>query len=616
MLRKAVCLFLVILWLPACATLPSLFPTSQPVGGQVAEEDMFQKAETNYRHQAYRTAWQNYVSYLERYPQGRYATPARLREAELLGLLGDWQGSLRAYQRLLAREPEPEVALKVRYGIGRAYFKLGEYQQATQVLDNLTAADLPRSLWFPTQMLLSEIALKQGHLSQAFARLRQAAQDLPSGDQEWFDDLKTRVVEAATPAELESLATLYRDSPLSAALLLRLARLGQEAGNLEEARKWLNTLKERFPASPETEGATRLLAGAKVLLGCLLPLSGEYSNVGLKVQRGMELAAREAPVELIFRDTHNDPGTAAQTVRELAQNPYLLAILGPLTSGVAQTAADTAQASGLPLIALSQKAGLTQAGNFIFQAFITPRQQVRALLRRTLGTRGIKRYAVLYPDSTYGRTFLQQFQEEVEAQGGEVTAQESYAAGSRDFAPVLASLNEGFKSNPEGAPAFGALFIPDDTATVAAIAAQMADSPLRQLQLLGTNLIHVSEIPEAQIKVLDGVLFPEAFFAGDSNVAVQNFIAAYRQHYGSDPDYLAAQGYVAVRLMVRLVKTEKSLNRADLPRQLLSLKGSPDLPWFQGFNAAREEEAALYLLTIRDGRLELTSSPSEIPPRI
>lgn len=169
MLRKAVCLFLVILWLPACATLPSLFPTSQPVGGQVAEEDMFQKAETNYRHQAYRTAWQNYVSYLERYPQGRYATPARLREAELLGLLGDWQGSLRAYQRLLAREPEPEVALKVRYGIGRAYFKLGEYQQATQVLDNLTAADLPRSLWFPTQMLLSEIALKQGHLSQAFA---------------------------------------------------------------------------------------------------------------------------------------------------------------------------------------------------------------------------------------------------------------------------------------------------------------------------------------------------------------------------------------------------------------------------------------------------------------
>ena len=63
---------------------------------------------------------------------------ARVREAEISGLLGDWQGSLRRYQGILTGQPPPEVAFKVRYGIGRAYFKLGEYQQASQVLDNLT----------------------------------------------------------------------------------------------------------------------------------------------------------------------------------------------------------------------------------------------------------------------------------------------------------------------------------------------------------------------------------------------------------------------------------------------------------------------------------------------
>ena len=609
-LFRRLALFLLAVWLlPGCLAMPPLFPPQPPAPTvREAEETLFRDAEEDYQRQAYRQARQRYTAYLERYPQGKNAPTARLREAELLGLQGDWPGALRHYQSLLAREPEPDIALRARYGIGRAYFKLGQYQQAAQVLDNLTAGDLPRSLWFSTQALLSEIALKQGQVAQAFSRLRLAAQDLPSGDQEWFEDLKTRLLEQATPPELENLAALYRDSPLSAALLLRLARLAQEAGRAGEAQKWVATLKERFPQSPEAAAGDRLLTGGKVLLGVLLPLSGELGNIGLKVQRGMELAAREAPVELVFRDTHNDPGAAAQLVRDLAKHQRLLAILGPLTSGVAQAAADAAQAGGVPLVALCQKAGLTQTGNFIFQAFLTPRQQVRALVRHTLGNMGIKRYGVLYPDSPYGRTFLQHFQEEVEAQGGEVAAWESYAPGTRDFSPVLASLKEAFRSDPGGAPGAGALFIPDDAPTVAAIAAQRAHTPLAGVQLLGTNLIRPSQGQGTVAQALEGILFPDAFFGADPQAPVQNFIAAYRQQYSEDPDYLAAQGYVVVRVLARLRESEKSLSRGELPRQLLSLKGIPGLPWFQGFNAEREAEPALYLLTLRDGQVLLAPS--------
>ena len=199
--------------------MPPSFP-SEAQDSQVYKSDtaLFQAAEDSYRRQAYRQAYQQYANYLERYPQGSRAMDARVREAEIAGLLGDWQGSLRRYRGILVSQPRPEVALKARYGIGRAYFKLGEYQQATQVLDNLTAAsDLPRSLWFSTQALMVEIALKQGQVPQAFTRLRLAAQDLASGDPEWFEDLKTRLLEQATVAELDQLAALYRDNPLSGA---------------------------------------------------------------------------------------------------------------------------------------------------------------------------------------------------------------------------------------------------------------------------------------------------------------------------------------------------------------------------------------------------------------
>ena len=470
MVRKLAVLFLVLALLPSCAMPPS-FPSQAPAPSvRETETALFQAAEASYHRQAYRQAYQQYANYLERYPQGSRAMNARVRAAEISGLLGDWQGSLRRYQGILSRQPQPEVALKARYGIGRAYFKLGEYQQATQVLDSLTAApELPRSLWFSTQALMVEIALKQGQVPQAFARLRLAAQDLASGDPEWFEDLKTRLLQQATVSELDQLAALYRDNPLSAALLLRLARLAQDSGQAEEARKWVATLKDRFPNSPEAAKAERLLTGGKVVVGCLLPLSGQLSNIGFRVQRGMELAAKRAAVKLVFRDTGTDPETAADITRELAQDENVLAILGPLSSAEAQSAANAAQAAGVPLIALSQKDGLTQIGNWIFQAFLTPRQQVRAVVRQALGM-GIKRFAILYPDSSYGRAFSQNFQEEVAAGGGELATQAFYSPGSQEFGPTLATLADSLKPQAEGEPAATALFIPDDVATVAAIA--------------------------------------------------------------------------------------------------------------------------------------------------
>jgi ABC-type branched-subunit amino acid transport system substrate-binding protein len=495
------------------------------------------------------------------------------------------------------------MALKARYGVGRAYFKLGQYQQALQVMENLNAGDLPPDLRFSTQALLTEISLKQGRVPQAFARLRLAAQDLAFGDKEWFEDLKTRLVEQATPQELESLATLYRDTPLTAVLLLRLANLAQKAGNPAEVQKWASTLKERFPESPEAASMERLLSGQRVLVGCLLPLTGEFGNSGRHVKQGMELAAKGTPLELSFRDTPNNQEAAAQQVRDLARDPRVLAILGPMGSAAAQGAAQAAQNVQTPLIALSQKEGITRSGDYVFQAFLTARQQVRALLQR-IGGMGLKRYAVLYPDSAYGQAFMQQFLEEASLQGLEVVEQTPYSPGTGDFAPALAALKAAYRPE-QGAPGFEALFIPDDAAAVAAVAGQLEGHGLKNLQLLGTNLLHAPDLPDAEARALEGVLFTDAFFAQAPSTGVHDFIAAYRQQYGETPDYLAAQGYTVAKLLLKALEGGQAQQRADFSRKLLTLKEFPDLPWFKGFTADREAELALYVLTIKGGAVQL-----------
>ncbi|MBI4642945.1 MAG: ABC transporter substrate-binding protein, partial [Deltaproteobacteria bacterium] len=101
------------------------------------------------------------------------------------------------------------------------------------------------------------------------------------------------------------------------------------------------------------------------------------------------------------------------------------------------------------------------------------------------------------------------------------------------------------------------------------------------------------------------VLFTDAFFAQAPSPGVQDFIAAYRQQYGETPDYLAAQGYAVVKLLLKALEGEQTRQRADLSRRLLALREFPDLPWFKGFNADREAELSLYVLTIKNGTMQL-----------
>jgi branched-chain amino acid transport system substrate-binding protein len=610
---RLILISLIILLLSSCAHSPQPYPPAEPPVAQKKGEDLFLEAEKYYRSHDYRRAWQTYAAYLQQNPQGNRVVQARLREAELLGLLGDWQGSLNTYGDLLNRGVGGTAALQARYGIGRANFKLGRYQMATEVLESLTASELPEPLRFSTNALLAEIALKKGQMEQAFTRLRLAARDLPAGDQEWFDHLKTRLVEQAAPEELESLVNLYRDSSLTAPMLLRLARLAQEGGRSEEAGKWLQALKERFPESKEAKAAENLLTHARPIVGCLLPLSGGYAEYGNQVKTGMELAAQETHLELVYRDCPNS-AQAALMVQELSKDSQVAALLGPLTSADAQVAAEAAQTAGIPLIGLTQKQDLTAAGSDIFQAFLTPRMQVQALLRYTLGQRGLRRYAMLTPDSAYGRAMAKVFEDELVAQGGTLAGQATYLADTQDYTQALGPLLTSWQSGTEGNPAFEALFIPDEARTVAAIATQAAQQPFAKVQLLGSNLAQPKKGQTVVDQALNGILFPEAFFAGDPNPAVQKFIAAYRQRYGKDPDYLAAQGYMVVRLMAHLLAGQTPPTRAELPQKLLTLREVPDLPWFKDFAPDRQAELALYILTLKDGQVQIATTPAAVQP--
>lgn len=605
MMRRWPYLLLLGILLAGCVTPPPVVVQPQiqvgarrpAAGPETAGEELFHQAEAAYRRQDYEQALRDYRTYLSRHPQGPQAFRARLREAELTGLQGDWAGAVSRYETLLAQNPDLDQSREIRYGLGRAYFKLGQYTRALQILEPLTAADLPVALRFSTNALLAEIALKQGQVEPAFMRLRLAHQDLAAGDAEWFDFLKKRFLEQASPADLERLANLYRDTPLSAALLARLAENARRAGGIEEARRWLTLLMERYPGTPEAQAAERLLTPARPRVGAIIPLTGELAEAGQRLKRGLELALQGSPVEVVFQEAAS--AGAAQAVSALARQPQITMAIGFFASAEAPEAARAAQEARVPLLALTQRAEVTEAGEWVFQAFLTPQRQVQELVRYGLA-RGWRRYAILAPESAYGRTFARLFQEEVGKQGGEVAVQETYPPGSRDFSLALSPLLANFPESEGEARPFDAWFVPDDAATLAALLSQVSDHPLRRVPLLSTNLAHPGE--GAQARQLEGVIFPEGFFPGDPDPAVQEFIRASQQRFGKAPDYFAAQGYLAGKLLTQLAAAGP-LSREEVARWLVAFRGAPQVPWLKGFGPSRQAELTVYLLTATGGRV-------------
>ena len=439
-----------------------------------ASPNLLSEADNLYRAHRYEDALQRYEQFLRTSPPPQQWHYAFLRTAELYGIRGDWNQARARYERLLTMKTDSGIALRARYGIGQANYKLGNLQEAERILENLSASSLPGELRFKTNALLTELSLQAGNIPQAFSRLLLVEKDLPYGEEEWFQDLKTRLLSRATPLDLEKLADLYRDTPLAAGILLQLAKAEIKAGRPEKAATWLTTLQQRFPESLEAAQAKNLLQevekskapASPTIVGCLIPLSGENADVGRQVKNGLEMAASQSGTAFIIKDSGSNPQATAAAVEELAQNPQVLVLMGFFPVHSADAAADAAQRLEIPLLALTQKKDITLSRTFVFRDFLTQRLMLQALLNYTANILGWQRYAVLYPNSKYGQAMFRQFNDEISRQSAKLAAQASYSEGGKDLTQAVQTLIQ-VNTGQEGLPSLDAVFIPDEANIVA-----------------------------------------------------------------------------------------------------------------------------------------------------
>jgi len=368
----------------------------------------------------------------------------------------------------------------------------------------------------------------------------------------------------------------------------------------------------------EIESASYGIAPSASLpaIGVLLPLKGDYRSFGEEALQGVLLAAGvfgalSPDMEVVVKDTGIDQSSIDRAITELASDPRVVGVIGPLLSSTATEAARSGQRLHIPVITLSQKEGVTSAGDFVFRNFLTPEAQARALADYSV-KKGHKKFAVLFPQTNYGVELVKYFEMAVKERGGSVVRQAAYSPGTADFSAEVKRVfgvkvtekMDGRRKVREFTPTVNvdALFLPDSFESAALIVPYLDYYNIKDIQLLGANGWNSPRLPELAGKAVEGAVFVDGFFAASNRPGTEDFTRSFMEAYGKEPGVISAQAYDAARMLMAAAKGQGT-DRESVAGRLRGLKGFRGATGSISFNARREAEKGLFLLTVEGGRI-------------
>lgn len=666
-LRLLIAIAMVCLWIAACARPTPVPPPPAPaatsdIALQIQAETAFQKGDLH-------TALDYYQTLIENFPDSPLVPRAFLKIGRIQTALGDDNAALESYQQLLTVYPQSDEAMDARIEMLGALQRLGRHQA---IVDRApTVADL----------IIGDIRLFRFYLilGDAYAALSVWDQSVyfyalslthaPPIQAEAVEDKLASAVARLDSDQIKLLLGQFDDEMVVGYLLFQQAvnMVGQSA--YDDAVWHLNTFLEQFADHPYTPQARELVgqladkvAYDRYALGCLLPLSGPYKLFGARALDGIQLAFSEnsaapgaAPVKLLVKDTGSNPNRAAQAMQALV-DARVAAVVGPIAA--AEAAAEVAQANRIPIMALSQREGLTDLGDNVFRHFITPRMQATALAAYMIDRLGKRRLGILYPDETYGRAFRDVFWDEVYRRGGTIVALEAYDPQQTDFEASIRKLAGRFYEPPadlealhrpldllgpltrlpgyvppaetsetlpgkrsrrdtDDAPPpivdFEALLVPDAPDMLGLVVPQLAYHDVVNVTLLGTNLWYSEKLLQMAGEYVQGAVFPSDFYPDSRNPQVQRFIAAFEAVYGRQPGFIEAIAYDSAHRLLQILRDPAVQLRAGIRHALHQGGGPPGVTGEMAFDGRGEPVKALVLLQI-DGAGFLEIAPTQPPP--
>ena len=278
----------------------------------------------------------------------------------------------------------------------------------------------------------------------------------------------------------------------------------------------------------------------------LLPLSGEFKDIGLELKSGIDLAFEDTGNRYmpVYYDTEGNPAKAINYARSLYVDGYRI-VLGPTLSAEASSLAPYAEMLGILMVCpTATSEDLTQYPNYVFRLVSSDRYTGNGVVKIFTSVESVKNITVLWSMADFGnslynafKTAMAETEEEWEEDGEEFPFTVTYIPIPADLTNIKGKVAE---SHPD------ALFI-------------IPKTPVEANRII--DMVH-DEISEDIIRVVADTGYSPLVAANPNAEGIYTvnplkqtndpyFELMYQEKYGASPSYANTYyGYDAANLLI------------------------------------------------------------------
>jgi branched-chain amino acid transport system substrate-binding protein len=319
-----------------------------------------------------------------------------------------------------------------------------------------------------------------------------------------------------------------------------------------------------------------------IRIGVIAELTGDIPAVGASCKNasemfvkeindagGIEIAGKKYKIDLFIEDCAGKAELAASSAQKLITQNKIVAIIGPNASRYAIPASEIAESSKVVLItpwSTNPKTTLDAKTNlpkkYVFRSCFIDPFQGKVVAKFALDNLKTKKAAILYDvASEYNKGIAEFFKSTYEANGGKVTAFETYTTNDKDFSAQLTKIK---KTDPE------VIFLPNYYSEVP-LQVQQAHRLGINVPFLGSDSWGSSELLKLAGKEMEGFYFSTHYAADAATPAAVKFIDNYNKTYNTKPDDVAALTYDAFGLLVTAIRSANKIDREAVRAEMAKI---------------------------------------------
>ncbi len=584
-----------------------------PTSGNAEARTRFERAQAQFERDS-STGSEEFVAIAEEYPDDPIAPYALLYAGISATQAGDYEKAVASLEELLDDPSLHEgLALRGRLYLGIALNYLGKYQAALPHLsagERAVEGSAERTEWLAA---MAETSSRGAAPLSALTYYDRWYADATPAERAFIVARLRTVVEAVDAgAARDAYAKLGdRKSPSAAILGARVAADLDAAGNsgrADQIRAETGAARKRLGL--ERPQARSAADGDPGLLGVVLPLSGKRARVGDSAVRSLTLAGDafgnqprdRSQLELSIRDSASTSAGAGRAAEALAAEG-VIALVGPVDGKSVDAVARRAESLGVPQVSLSPRPTRREGGEspYVFHIMHSAEERARALARYA-HENGVVDFAILAPESGYGRAVAGAFRDEVARLGGTVVVEKGYARDQTSFTKIVNKIRKPWQ----------ALFVPDSATRLelvapALAAANLISTPIggddpkhgRKILLLSTAEALSSRYLRSAGRYSHGAVLAPGFYPDRFDPAIGGFVDRYEASFGRLPVALEAYAYDAAMAIANAVAsgatTRYALSRALASGSVQGLTGTIRF----GPSGRRSDDGLLYQVARR-----------------